>query len=152
MDSVVITALIGVAGTLLGTLLGWMLSKIDFGKLIVSTNNITIKRLKISEIAGSKRKQITLYINFIISLYNNSNSNQVMRDGFIVLIGDNRKELNRFSIDGALLTQTNELPRFAGEVGVINVLPKHCYDIEVKNEIVYEEQICAYLKKIVLFC
>ena len=71
-------AIIGVGGTLIGTLLGWLLGKINVGKLRIKVDFVQEEPYYLN----SEGKQKFNYYDFqmVISLFNNSSKNIVFRD------------------------------------------------------------------------
>ena len=71
-------AIIGVGGTLIGTLLGWLLGKINVGKLRIKVDFVQEEPYYLN----SEGKQKFNYYDFqmVISLFNKSSKNIVFRD------------------------------------------------------------------------
>lgn len=88
--------IIGVIGTLLGTILGWALGKIDAGRLHISFSNTEYdftSTENTTPIRGEMPTQKCSYsLHTTMQLYNSSNINQVIREVKFVF-ADGRRDL-----------------------------------------------------------
>jgi len=93
-----IIAIIGVCGTLLGTILGWFLSKVKLGKIRKSVSEIEKidygRHHSPPTIYDVKGKLYYYAFGFTLSLYNTSDKNKTLRD-FQFVFCNKGKELFR---------------------------------------------------------
>jgi hypothetical protein len=85
--------IIGIAGTLLGTILGWVLGKLNFGKLNIYVHSWVDKFSNNShdEMCSSSSAEETIYYGYFFSfeIYNSSEKTKIMRD--IEIIMENKR-------------------------------------------------------------
>ncbi len=91
-------SIIGVAGTLLGTLLGWVLATIKIGRLKIGLSNIKNEKYYRQDTERRLRAQkvgevYSYAFEFQIKLYNTSEKTKVMRELEVVFYDDKKKEL-----------------------------------------------------------
>ena len=121
-------ALVGVIGTLAGTILGWLLNNISqSGKLNAYVFSFTDK-FEYNDmgfmVASSSIAETQLYsYKLILDLYNSSGATKIMRN-ITVIFSDGKKDLHK-SIPHDDSTRRSSGPAwFYDEVGPINIPPK----------------------------
>ena len=121
-------ALVGVIGTLAGTILGWLLNNItQRGKLNAYVFSFTDK-FEYNDmgfmVASSSIAETQLYsYKLILDLYNSSGATKIMRN-ITVIFSDGKKDLHK-SIPHDDSTRRSSGPAwFYDEVGPINIPPK----------------------------
>lgn len=146
MTQETINTLIGVAGTLCGTILGWVLAKIDFGKLHIEIDDFK----PYATFFGEKDELPSDYeLTFTIKLYNSSHNNMVLRDCYVVCFDDKRNQTYKDAPkdkDSAIQPGKTVSEKY---IGVLNVLPQHGMDIHagcrVQNLISFTKSKKLYL-------
>lgn len=93
MECNYISAIIGVAGTLLGTILGWLLAKLDFGKIHIVIDNFKTYTDYVQLKSKNIAKIVAPEINFTIKLFNSSSKKKVLRDFYIICFDKNKKQV-----------------------------------------------------------
>lgn len=134
-------AIIGVGGTILGTVLGFFLGKIDFGKLKINVSS----------------NQKTPYYNYgkmfeyreelVISLYNAANRNRVFRNAKAIFKDANNTKVLTISLKDLETIRNERYGIFIENIGTNNILPKAGLDIKAQLVIKEEELILAYQAK-----
>ncbi len=134
-------AIIGVGGTILGTLLGFFLGKIDFGKF-------KVKIKKDREIPYYNCGTLDEFHQIIIiNLYNGANKNRVFREAKIVLKDISDVEIVVLPLQDATVKNINVIE----DLNAINILPQTGLDIRAKYVINGDNIDLAYkAKKVVL--
>ena len=123
-------AIIGVGGTIFGTLLGFLLGKIDFGKL-----KIQVKKVKSTPVYD--HCELCDYgEKWIIGLYNSSNKNKVFRCAKVILQDLKKTVLLTIPLKDLATTRCASYGVFTEDVGTINVQPNCGIDVDVKFAIV----------------
>lgn len=121
-------AIIGVIGTLAGTILGWLLNNISqSGKLSIYVSSFTdsFKHNKSGYMVVSSSVEQTRYYSYklILDLYNSSGSTKIMRN-ITVVFSDGKKDLLR-SVPHDDNTRRSSGPAwFYDEIGPVNIPPK----------------------------
>lgn len=127
-------AVIGVAGTLLGTILGWGLGKIPTGRLtlqITSTNSNVERFDRLNKSRDKQEGEIRSYKEeFVISLYNSSNEPKTIRELFVVLKDEKNTEILRCAVKDASTTRLMGSIWETEQTGVINLTGKTGKDIK----------------------
>lgn len=122
-------AIIGVGGTILGTVLGFFLGKIDIGKL-----KVHIKKIK--ECPNYDHGEMYEYNEkILISLYNGSNRNRVFRNAKVILKDSNNTELLSIPLKDLATTRCTSYSIFTEDIGTINIQPKCGVDIDARFSI-----------------
>lgn len=131
-------AIIGIIGTLLGTVLGWILNNLSqHGKLNVYVTEWEEKFTHIGEYGAfetsrKKEEAKSFSYNFSLDLYNSSGTTKIMRNIKVVLLGNN-KEL---SVDIPQDIETARSSRYMityDNVEPINVSPKTVETLKLKG-------------------
>ena len=85
-----IEAIIGVAGTVIGTILGWVLARLNTGRLYVSLADYDIQCYRtddLTHISGKAKHELYgVRFQFTIRLYNSFQINRAIRDCELVFI------------------------------------------------------------------
>lgn len=119
-------AVIGVGGTILGTVLGFFLGKIDLGRL-----KIQVKKVKSTPCYDYN--QLYDYSEYwVISLYNGANKNRVFREAKIILKDSKNKVVFTAPLKDLSTTKVASYGTFTDDVGTVNIQPKSGCDIDVK--------------------
>lgn len=122
-------AVIGVGGTILGTILGFFLGKIDIGRLKVNVK-------KIKETPCYDHGEMYEYNErILIRLYNGANKNRVFRNAEVIFKDSNNNELLTIPLKDLATTRTASCGIFTEDVGIINIQPKCGADIDAKFSI-----------------
>lgn len=123
-------AIIGVGGTLIGTLLGWLLGKINVGKLRIKVDFVQEEPYYLN----SEGKQKFNYYDFqmVISLFNNSSKNIVFRDVEMLFVDSKRKKLFTQSVKDLDRIIYHRPFYDIEDIGVINIPPQTGLDIKAK--------------------
>lgn len=139
MDSEVLTAAIGVIGTLVGTILGWALNNLSsMGKLCIYVcsweDEFTSNHLGRTVASDSIEK--TQYYSFKTSLdlYNSSGETKIMRDIRIVFT-DGKNVLWSVTPDDQDTRRSFAHTIFCDEVTPINIPPKVVRKLNLQNGI-----------------
>lgn len=143
------TALIGVGGTIIGTIIGWLLGKIDFGRLYLTTEKLKIKFFSINTNKKDNMQKVDFTISFVISLYNNTNTAKVFRDATLVIAND-YKILTTQPLNDFLSARYSDELKFVGETGVVNIPAKFELDIKIYKEVFFEQYRYSPMRKIYL--
>ena len=81
-------AMIGVIGTLMGTILGWILGRLDFGRLHIAFDNFIYEfgaPGSLFHIHGVQPNEVHSYkLSTTIQLYNSSNRNMILRNASFI--------------------------------------------------------------------
>lgn len=141
MNSIeIVTALIGVGATILGTILGWVLNNLSsYGKLNIFTSSFR-NEFKAFDGLGdfkqcSDRNSASCY-NYSVSLdiYNSGGDPKIMRDIKIVLNDGKNDLLSNTPFDNA--TMTNTFPgRYYEKVEPLNIPPKAVITLDLHDTI-----------------
>ena len=128
-------ALIGVGGTILGTMLGFLLGKIDFGVLKIHALQQK-EQIKYTprHFGDLEEKFEKLECWFTLSLYNCANHNQVFRNARVVFKDALNKEIYSTSLLDLSTKRESAGIMFTDFVGIINVPPKSGLDRRLKFE------------------
>ncbi|MBQ7236719.1 MAG: hypothetical protein IJX03_06170 [Clostridia bacterium] len=127
----ILTALIGVAGTLMGTIIGWLLGKIDFGKLLLRIKEPKEKENWHSDYGDKEEKLNNISFSFTINLYNSSNNNRVFRNAKIIL-NDGKNDLLTLPLKDLDNVKTSNYFCIIGDINMINISPKTGIDLNAK--------------------
>lgn len=123
-------AIIGVGGTILGTVLGFGLGKIDFGRLQIQIKTDRQSIYSNTDFNDKVTKVFHVERPILISLYNGANKNRVIRDVKLLFLNEKKKEVLSLA-----LTRVYELGvehPIDDVVGVVNIPPKSGIDIQAK--------------------
>ena len=129
-------AIIGVGGTFLGTILGWILSNINWGRLNVKAIrmkeriDVYCSDLQENRVTETRKKEI----DYRISIYNSSNRIRVLREAGIQFCKSSKDILsaNLKNLDEPYLTEKNENSDNIityKDIEVINIPPNTWIDI-----------------------
>ena len=133
----IVTTLIGVGGTIAGTILGWILNSISQkGKLKISVsswkdyfeyNNIG------SMVPSASKEQTELYhFEVVLDIYNSSKNAKIMRNIKIVFC-DKKKELKSLIPNDNSSKRTSGPISFYDEVSSLNIAPQTVQQIKLHN-------------------
>ena len=148
----IISAIIGVGGTLCGTVLGWLLAKIDCGRVHIVIEDfqpyITYMRNDASGIDILSSIETT----FTIKLYNSSSKNRVLRDFCVVCLDKKNKQLYK-DVPRDKDTASTKLSHGESKyIDVINIQENSGLDIHAgckiskKDEFLKTQKIYLYYK------
>ena len=138
MDSEYMTALIGVLGTLAGTILGWGLNSLSkIGKLNIYINNWQDSFTctgKYGETVESHSIEQTEFYSFSLSLdvYNSSDDTQIMRD-LIICFRSGKKELKNCVPNDTSTKRLSKPFVLYDKVSVINIPAKSALAINLNH-------------------
>lgn len=138
--------LIGVAGTLCGTILGWALAKIDFGRLHISIDDFK----PYATYFGYNDRPSAYELTFTIKIFNASSRNQVIRDCYVVCFDGKRNQTYKDvpkDKDSAIQIGKALSEKY---IGVQNISPQHGLDIHAGCQVQDIEQFMRS-KKVYLF-
>lgn len=130
-------AIIGVGGTIIGTLLGFFLGKIDLGKLQVKPKKENGRP------CYNCGELFEYHQNLVISLYNGSNKNKVFREVKIVLKDSNDSDLLFIPLKDLTINRGNTTENLCA----INIQPQTGIDIKAKYVIEEDMLEAAYKAK-----
>lgn len=125
-------AIIGVGGTILGTVLGFFLGKIDFGKLKVRIKRGKEEPRYSCDYEETVEKLYYIDCPFVISLYNGANKNKVFRDAKISFVDENKKEVLKLPLEDLQTSRCTNSMYLVDDIGTVNVPPKTGIDIKTK--------------------
>lgn len=90
-----VNAIIGVGGTLCGTILGWVLAKIDFGRVQVVLDDFKAYTTYIKNKEDDFSVLSGIELTFSVKIFNASSKNQVLRDFYVVCLDEANKQVYR---------------------------------------------------------
>lgn len=95
-------AILGIVGTLLGTVLGWLLARWNIGKLYISLDSFEEKIYRLDGAGGIAQIETGEFLyaelNFIIHLYNSFPITRAIRECELVFLDSADSELTRMPI------------------------------------------------------
>lgn len=124
-----ISAIIGVMGTLLGTILGWVLSKIKVGRITINFSHIESsceykdKNKETEPLAWYQEK-------FRISLYNSASEPKIIRDLCVIFKDENNNTLLSIKAQDDATTRIYGGAIISDEINLVNIDAKKGLDIE----------------------
>ena len=127
-------AIIGVVGTLLGTILGWLLARWNIGKLYISLdiNDEKFYRLgKLGDVSPTSKGELySVEFSFVIHLYNSFPINRAIRECELVFIDFQGKQLKRMAIDDKATRRYAAHATWYDSIGVVNISGYESKDID----------------------
>ncbi|WP_044916162.1 hypothetical protein [Butyrivibrio sp. WCE2006] len=139
MDTDVLLTLLGVTGTLLGTVLGWGLNELSQkGRLFVYVNKWREEYQKQDDCGGfiECNSCEAEYYNFSLSIdvYNSSNETHIMRDITIVYFDNKKRRLFELvpKDDSTKRVGFSPVPNY-DEIAVANISAKSALNINLHN-------------------
>lgn len=152
-------ALIGVGGTLAGTLLGWLLAKWKTGKIKIKLGELHNEQFHRNgsnygaSIPGLKESEVYSYsVDFDIALYNESEKTKTIRDLTLSFRDCNNNELFSKVIDDGETQRLVSHYFKIDKVGVINLSGFAGMDIQARVSVGRSNLDNLYKTKNIYFC
>ena len=125
--------MIGIIGTILGTVVGWLLSFIRFGKLSVNIEEVRHENFydsdEIETEEGREKTWESTTIEVMVRIYNLYDVNRFICDYKICLLDKNNKILEEKNLMDKSTAQSHSYGTVAEDIKVVNVQPHECVDI-----------------------
>jgi hypothetical protein len=147
MSEGLLAAIIGVCGTIIGTIVGWLLGKINLGDLKIEIVNSVMTQTYQS--SATKEVLVEITDNFTISLYNSSNENKVFSYAKLLFVGEDGNILT-INIKDNCATTVSYVHFHTDDIGVINVPPKSGVKISAYTSVSKDLEKILGAKKIIL--
>lgn len=129
MSESVIIAIIGVGGTLLGTIVGWLLGKINWGKLNIKVDNFAFYP-HYHEKHGEHVEQLCAIEEcFTVTVFNSSSENKIFSNAEIIFMDKDKQIIQALKVKDRRTIETTHMLYRIDNVGVVNIPPKSGLDI-----------------------
>ena len=129
MSEGLIAAIIGVGGTLFGTIVGWLLGKINWGKLNILVNSFTFYPHYHKKSNDTIEKLTAIEECFTITIFNSSSENKIFSNAEIVFMNKDKQIIQALKVKDRRTIETSHMIYHIDNVGVVNVPPKSGLDI-----------------------
>jgi hypothetical protein len=128
--------IIGIAGTLLGTILGWVLGKLNFGKLNIYVHSWVDEFLYNDNhgfmCPSSSVKQTEYYgYSFSLEIYNSSEKTKIMRNIEVMFMEENKICFINTPNDSA--SRTGEMISVYKEIEPVNIPARTVIKVDLSN-------------------
>ena len=116
----------GIIGTLLGTILGWILARCNIGKLYISLGSYDEVYLRHNLLGGmvsatTTGELIQAELSFVIHLYNSYPINRTIRECELVMLDSDGSVLSRMPVRDLTTKRRVDYVHLSDAVGVVNL-------------------------------
>lgn len=118
-------AILGIVGTLLGTVLGWLLARWNIGKLYISLDSFEEKYYRLTELGGVEQFEFGILtgveLNFAIHLYNSFPVTRAIRECQLVLFDSAGFEITRLPVEDKASARFAAGTIHYDDIGIVNL-------------------------------
>lgn len=129
MSEGLIAAIIGVGGTLFGTIVGWLLGKINWGKLHIQVNEFVFYPHYYKKRDEDLEELCAIEESFTVTVFNSSNENKIFSHAEIIFTNKDKQVIQELKIKDRKTIETVHGIYGIDDVGVVNIPPKSGVDI-----------------------